>query len=58
MTIVTDNYPNWACQPCGNKHGSKKNQTTNWHYGKCEVCNKNAPVTPPKDFGHFQNWFK
>jgi hypothetical protein len=51
-------YPSWTCYPCGLKHGSKQKQISTWHYGKCDVCGKNAEVTEPRDFGHFKNWFK
>jgi hypothetical protein len=55
-------YPSWTCAPCGNKHGSRSkkfpsNHTATWHYGKCDVCEKNAFVTEPRDFGHFPRWF-
>ena len=54
-------YPTWTCAECGNKHGNKKvkypsKRTATWHYGKCDVCEKNAFVTEPRDFNHFPNW--
>lgn len=51
-------YPIWSCKPCGLKHGVKQREVSCWHYGKCDVCNKNAEVTEVRDFGHFPNWFK
>lgn len=51
-------YPSWTCRPCGLKHGVKERQVATWHYGKCDVCKRNAEVTEPRDFGHFPNWFK
>jgi hypothetical protein len=49
-------YPRFACIACGKKHGTRLTRVE-WLYGKCEVCGKNANVTDPKDYGHFQNWF-
>ncbi len=52
-------YPKWTCEPCAMIHSSnKKKSVICWHYGKCDVCQKNAVVTEPRDFGHFPNWFK
>lgn len=52
-------YPSWVCEPCGMEHGSgKRAAVSSWHYGKCEVCGKNANVTEPRDFGHFKKWFE
>jgi hypothetical protein len=56
--MKTKEYPNWACQECGKKHGGKQKEVSCWHYGKCGVCEKNKNVTEPRDFGHFKNWFK
>jgi hypothetical protein len=50
-------YPNWSCVPCGKKHGGKAKSISCFHFGKCDVCGKNAEVTEPRDFGHFKNWF-
>ena len=56
--LVMEDYPDWSCQPCGDKHGSpQKRAISSWHYGRCDVCGKNASVTQPRDFGHFKNWF-
>ncbi len=52
-------YPSWACVPCGRKHGSSKvKSVSTFHFGKCDVCEKNTFVTEPRDFGHFKHWFK
>ena len=51
-------YPSWSCVPCGKIHGRTITRVASWHYGKCDVCEKNAEVTEPRDFGHFPNWFK
>jgi hypothetical protein len=51
-------YPRWSCSQCGIKHGSVVKRIATWHYGKCDVCEKNNNVTQPRDFGHFANWFK
>jgi hypothetical protein len=51
-------YPSWTCVPCGLKHGGKAKLVSTFHYGKCDVCGKNAEVTEPRDFGHFKHWFK
>ena len=51
-------YPQWACEPCGTKHGSKKPEDPDWLYGKCEVCGKNARVVNSFAFGAFKEWFK
>jgi hypothetical protein len=51
-------YPRWTCQPCGKEHGTKQRAVSCWHYGKCDVCDKNAEVTEPRDFGHFNKWFQ
>lgn len=51
-------YPGWACVPCGKTHGKKLKEVATFHFGKCDVCGKNAPVSEPRDFGHFPNWFK
>lgn len=54
-------YPSWACAPCGKEHGASKGKLVHivatFHYGKCDVCGKNAEVTQPRDYGHFPNWF-
>lgn len=50
-------YPKWTCRPCGMKHGTKMRTVCCWHYGKCDVCGKNAEVTEPRDFSHFRKWF-
>ena len=50
-------YPNWTCWECGAKHGKRSPRIATWHYGKCDVCEKNNNVTEPRDFGHLQNWF-
>jgi hypothetical protein len=51
-------YPSWCCRECGLKHGSTQRQLSTWHYGKCDVCEKDKEVTEVRDFGHFKNWFK
>ncbi len=56
--IKTKDYPSWACEECGKKHGKGSKSVSTWHYGKCDVCGKNNHVTEPIDFGHFPNWFK
>ena len=43
---------------CGKKHGRKVPEVASWHLGECDVCEENHPVTEPRDFGHFPNWFK
>jgi len=50
-------YPSWACNGCGTKHGRKVPKVASWHYGKCDVCEKNHHVAKPRDLGHFPNWF-
>lgn len=51
-------YPRWTCHECGVKHGRKKAPgVASWHYGKCDVCEKNKEVTEPRDYGHFPDWF-
>ena len=55
---MSDEYPKWVCVECGKKHGRKVPEVATWHYGKCDVCEKNHPVSEPRDFGHFPNWFK
>jgi hypothetical protein len=50
-------YPSWSCRSCGEIHGTKKRHLCCWHYGKCDVCGKNAEVTEPRDYGHFKKWF-
>lgn len=53
-----DPYPSWSCKECGIKHGSgKMKEISTWHFGKCDVCKTNHPVTEPRDFFHFLNWF-
>ena len=54
---MKDEYPKWACLECGKKHGRRTPKISSWHYGKCGVCEKNHPVTEPRDFGHFPRWF-
>ncbi len=52
-------YPRWSCKECGLKHGSgKMKEISTWHFGECDVCKKNQPVTEPRDFFHFINWFQ
>jgi hypothetical protein len=51
-------YPKWTCLPCGEEHGTKQRAVSCWHYGKCDVCETNAEVTEPRDFGHFNKWFE
>jgi len=55
--MKTKDYPRWCCWECGIKHGTKKDRIASWHFGKCDVCEKNNNVTEPRDFGHFRNWF-
>jgi hypothetical protein len=51
-------YPLWTCEPCGVKHGTgKRIAVSTYHFGRCDVCGKNNPVTQPRDFGHFGDWF-
>jgi len=56
--MKTKEYPSWACEECGKKHGGGRKSISTWHYGKCDVCGKNKNVTEPRDFGHFKKWFK
>lgn len=62
MTKKTLAYPSWTCVPCGKEYGSlrgkENDQVSCYHYGKCDVCGRNAEVTEPRDFGHFKKWFK
>ena len=50
-------YPSWTCQPCGLEHGARQKEVSCWHFGRCDVCGKNAEVTQPRDFGHFPEWY-
>jgi len=57
----TEQYPEWTCAPCGNLHGSRKQKNpqkdmSTWHYGICDICEKNGFVTQSKDFGVFKEW--
>jgi ribosomal protein L37AE/L43A len=56
--MKTKDYPNWACEECGKKHGRGRKSVSTWHYGKCDVCEKNKNVTEVRDFGHFKKWYK
>ena len=60
MTKEQRAYPTWACQLCGEKHGTDKTKIpkTQLLYGKCDVCEKNNYVARPSFFGHFVRWFK
>ena len=53
-------YPRWACQECGEKHGAKPkmDRVSTWHYGQCDVCGGHKSVTEPRDYGHFPYWFQ
>lgn len=53
-------YPDWACVPCGKKHGARMRQESpsTFHYGKCDICGENTSVTQPRDYGHFPKWFQ
>jgi len=52
-----ENYPEWVCGDCGNKYGKWSVGSSTWHEGICEVCNKEKPVTSPRDYGYpnFEN---
>ena len=51
-------YPEWICADCGDKHGKAKCGLSTWHEGACEVCGKMTSVTEPRDYGHLKETWK
>lgn len=49
-------YPEWCCNDCGERHGTRRVGLATWHVGTCSVCGEEKSVTEPRDFGHFPNW--
>lgn len=50
--MAAKDYPPWVCEPCGKQYGRRLPHAATWHEGTCGVCNRNANVTEPRDFGH------
>lgn len=46
-------YPDLVCESCGSRFGQTPlaARSGTWHVGKCGVCNANAAVSDPRDFG-------
>lgn len=52
-------YPVWVCAGCGEKYGNHPLGLATWHRGICGICNSDAMVTEPRDFGHLkEGWQK
>ena len=49
-------YPTWICHECGTKYcrGSPNAHMATYHYGTCDMCGKQVPVTEPRDYGHLK----
>ena len=51
-------YPSWICVSCGLKGLREMNKTlpensiATFHFGTCDVCGKEKPVTEPRDYLH------
>lgn len=51
-----DNYPQWICSSCGDKHGNRQCGLATWHTDTCDVCGaKDVMVTEPRDYGHLKS---
>jgi predicted ATP-dependent serine protease len=47
---MTNKFPIWVCQDCGNKASKKQFAVSTWHLGKCDICRKEKFVTEYRDF--------
>jgi predicted ATP-dependent serine protease len=45
---------NWVCNDCGNKHGKPSTLVSTWHWGKCDMCEREVEVTEPRDFSYLK----
>ena len=60
MPKIADTQPCWICHACGEQHKAGDwFEYSTWHGGKCDVCQKLAPVTQPRDCGYlFESWME